>query len=140
MARIQSGHHDTSQYTGTPMLFLFYNTTPLLFIYRDTNAPSFSIIEGRDPRYSRSSSTNMGSEKYRLKWSKYESNILNALQRHQDNETLADVTLFCEGKKPLNNVNLVVLKGIRSNLLKAIQRHASLHQDNETFADVTLFL
>ena len=87
------------EFTVVQCSFIFYNTTPLLFIYRDTNAPSFSIIEGRDPRYSRSSSTNMGSEKYRLKWSKYESNILNALQRHQDNETLADVTLFCEGKK-----------------------------------------
>jgi len=39
----------------------------------------------------------MGTEKYRLKWSKFESNILNAFQSLYETEQLSDVTLFCEG-------------------------------------------
>ena len=39
----------------------------------------------------------MGSEKYKLKWSKYESNILAVFSALLENETLSDVTLFCEG-------------------------------------------
>jgi hypothetical protein len=39
----------------------------------------------------------MGSEKYRLKWSKYESNILSAFHSLLETEALSDVTLFCEG-------------------------------------------
>merc|ERR1712038_441679 len=67
------------------------------------NTASFSIIDGRDTttRYNRSSSTNninMGSEKYRLKWSKYHDNILNAFHSLLETEALSDVTLFCEGQ------------------------------------------
>ena len=40
----------------------------------------------------------MGSEKYKLKWSKYESNILSAFHSLLESETLSDVTLFCEGE------------------------------------------
>eukprot|EP00095_Tigriopus_kingsejongensis_P011007 snap_masked-scaffold571_size134521-processed-gene-0.4 protein:Tk11007 transcript:snap_masked-scaffold571_size134521-processed-gene-0.4-mRNA-1 annotation:"protein alpha isoform" len=40
----------------------------------------------------------MGSEKYKLKWSKYESNILSAFHSLLESETLSDVTLFCEGQ------------------------------------------
>jgi len=40
----------------------------------------------------------MGSEKYKLKWSKYESNILAVFSALLENETLSDVTLFCEGQ------------------------------------------
>ena len=85
-------------------LLLFYkvkkktfNNLSFLF-YRD-NTASFSIIDGRDTRYNRSSSTNinMGSEKYRLKWSKYHDNILNAFHSLLETEALSDVTLFCEG-------------------------------------------
>ena len=43
----------------------------------------------------------MGSEKYKLKWSKYESNILSAFHGLLESETLSDVTLFCEGKQTL---------------------------------------
>ena len=39
----------------------------------------------------------MGSEKYRLKWSKYHDNILNAFHSLLETEALSDVTLFCEG-------------------------------------------
>ena len=63
------------------------------FSYRD--AATVSIVDGRDHRYGRSS--NMGSEKYKLKWSKYESNILQVFSALLENETLSDVTLFCEG-------------------------------------------
>ena len=41
----------------------------------------------------------MGSEKYKLKWSKYESNILSAFHSLLESETLSDVTLFCEGER-----------------------------------------
>jgi len=41
----------------------------------------------------------MGSEKYKLKWSKYESNVLNAFRDLFETEALSDVTLFCEGEK-----------------------------------------
>jgi hypothetical protein len=41
----------------------------------------------------------MGSEKYKLKWSKYESNILSAFHSLLESETLSDVTLFCEGEE-----------------------------------------
>ena len=72
------------------------------FLYYRDNTASFSIIDGRDTttRYNRSSSTNninMGSEKYRLKWSKYHDNILNAFHSLLETEALSDVTLFCEG-------------------------------------------
>ena len=67
--------------------------------YRDNNA-TFSIVEGRDIRFNRN---NMGTEKYRLKWSKFESNILNAFQSLYETEQLSDVTLFCEGKYFLFN-------------------------------------
>jgi len=40
----------------------------------------------------------MGSEKYKLKWSKYEANILSAFHGLLESESLSDVTLFCEGK------------------------------------------
>uniref|UniRef100_A0A0K2UK63 Uncharacterized protein n=1 Tax=Lepeophtheirus salmonis TaxID=72036 RepID=A0A0K2UK63_LEPSM len=40
----------------------------------------------------------MGSEKYKLKWSKYETNILTAFHGLLESETLSDVTLFCEGQ------------------------------------------
>ncbi len=40
----------------------------------------------------------MGSEKYKLKWSKYESNILSAFHGLLESENLSDVTLFCEGE------------------------------------------
>ena len=40
----------------------------------------------------------MGSEKYKLKWSKYESNVLNAFRDLFETEALSDVTLFCEGE------------------------------------------
>ena len=50
---------------------------------------------------SRSSFKRMGSEKYKLKWSKYESNILSAFHGLLESETLSDVTLFCEGKQIL---------------------------------------
>ena len=40
----------------------------------------------------------MGSEKYKLKWSKYESNILSAFHGLLESENLSDVTLFCEGQ------------------------------------------
>lgn len=43
----------------------------------------------------------MGSEKYKLKWSKYESNILSAFHGLLESENLSDVTLFCEGGKKL---------------------------------------
>ena len=39
-----------------------------------------------------------GHEKYRLKWSKYESNILSHFQTFLETQALSDVTLFCEGK------------------------------------------
>lgn len=39
----------------------------------------------------------MGTEKYRLKWSKFETNILTAFQNLYETEQLSDVTLFCEG-------------------------------------------
>jgi len=39
----------------------------------------------------------MGTEKYRLKWSKFETNILSAFQNLYETEQLSDVTLFCEG-------------------------------------------
>ena len=39
----------------------------------------------------------MGSDKYRLKWSKYENNILDAFRSLLETEALSDVTLFCEG-------------------------------------------
>ena len=60
--------------------------------YRD--AATVSIVDGRDHRYGRST---MGSEKYKLKWSKYESNILAVFSALLENEALSDVTLFCEG-------------------------------------------
>jgi hypothetical protein len=41
----------------------------------------------------------MGSEKYKLKWSKYESNVLNAFRDLFETEALSDVTLFCEGEE-----------------------------------------
>merc|ERR1712238_638930 len=47
-----------------------------------------------DIRFNRN---NMGTEKYRLKWSKFESNILNAFQSLYETKQLSDVTLFCEG-------------------------------------------
>ena len=64
------------------------------FYCRDNNA-TFSIIEGRDLRSNRSQT--MGSDKYRLKWSKYENNILDAFRSLLETEALSDVTLFCEG-------------------------------------------
>ena len=39
----------------------------------------------------------MGNDKYRLKWSKYEDNILDAFRSLLQTEALSDVTLFCEG-------------------------------------------
>merc|ERR1712038_1763427 len=58
------------------------------------DAATVSIVEGRDHRYGRST---MGSEKYKLKWSKYESNILAVFSALLESETLSDVSLFCEG-------------------------------------------
>ena len=67
-------------------------------------AATFSVIEGHG---SSSSSVGggssrpykrMGSEKYKLKWSKYESNILSAFHGLLESENLSDVTLFCEGE------------------------------------------
>jgi hypothetical protein len=43
----------------------------------------------------------MSSEKYKLKWSKYESNVLNAFRDLFETEALSDVTLFCEGEADL---------------------------------------
>jgi hypothetical protein len=48
----------------------------------------------------------MGSEKYKLKWSKYESNVLNAFRDLLETESLSDVTLFCEGEKLKNDRDL----------------------------------
>ena len=49
----------------------------------------------------------MGSEKYRLKWSKYHDNILNAFHSLLETEALSDVTLFCEGMEYSNyNVHM----------------------------------
>ena len=61
-------------------------------IFRD--AATVSLVDGRDHRCGRN---NMASEKYKLKWSKYESNILAVFSALLENETLSDVTLFCEG-------------------------------------------
>ena len=53
----------------------------------------------------------MGSEKYKLKWSKYESNILAVFSALLESETLSDVSLFCEGKLYYNpQIKLVSLK------------------------------
>ena len=71
-----------------------FNYACTIFRCRDNNA-TFSIIEGRDLRYNRNH--NMGSDKYRLKWSKYENNILDAFRSLLETEALSDVTLFCEG-------------------------------------------
>ena len=75
-----------------PACVLKYACT--LIYCRDNNA-TFSIIEGRDLRSNRSQT--MGSDKYRLKWSKYENNILDAFRSLLETEALSDVTLFCEG-------------------------------------------
>ena len=67
---------------------------PFLY-YRDNNA-TFSIVDGRENnRYNR---ITMGSDKYRLKWSKYQDNILSTFQSLLETEQLSDVTLFCEGE------------------------------------------
>ena len=82
-----------------------------IFLFRD--AATFSIVEGRENPYNSHNSSlnnsslnnshlnnshNMGSEKYKLKWSKYESNVLNAFRDLFETEALSDVTLFCEGE------------------------------------------
>ena len=78
------------------------STLIVLFKYfRD--AATVSIVDGRDQRYGRST---MGSEKYKLKWSKYESNILAVFSALLESETLSDVSLFCEGKLFINFANL----------------------------------
>ena len=82
---------------------------PLLSLFREA-AATFSVIEGRESSNSSNSNSvassnsssqrgykRMGSEKYKLKWSKYESNILSAFHSLLESETLSDVTLFCEG-------------------------------------------
>ena len=101
-----------------PACVLNYACT--LIYCRDNNA-TFSIVEGRDLRYNRSSSHTMGSDKYRLKWSKYENNILDAFRSLLETEALSDVTLFCEGIfKRLSSLrrfrNPNVLGFCRSNL------------------------
>jgi hypothetical protein len=74
------------------------------------DAATFSIVDGYNNRSNSNNinninninnSNNMGSEKYKLKWSKYESNVLNAFRDLFETEALSDVTLFCEGKKCL---------------------------------------
>ena len=75
-----------------PHFYFLQEIKQILIIFRD--AATVSIVEGRDNRYGR---VNMGSEKYKLKWSKYESNILAVFSALLENETLSDVTLFCEG-------------------------------------------
>jgi hypothetical protein len=57
-------------------------------------APSYRKLDGFEK-----SDTKMGSEKYKLKWSKYESNVLNAIKDLFETKALSDVVLFCEGRK-----------------------------------------
>ena len=67
------------------------------FFFFSRDAATFSIVDGRENPYMNRNS-NMGSEKYKLKWSKYESNVLNAFRDLFETEALSDVTLFCEGE------------------------------------------
>eukprot|EP00094_Tigriopus_californicus_P003857 TCALIF_03712-PA protein Name:"Similar to ttk Protein tramtrack, beta isoform (Drosophila melanogaster)" AED:0.00 eAED:0.00 QI:0/0.66/0.75/0.75/1/1/4/2707/653 len=63
-------------------------------------ATTFSVVEGRENNHNTANRNfkRMGSEKYKLKWSRYESNILSAFHSLLESETLSDVTLFCEGQ------------------------------------------
>ena len=60
----------------------------------------------------------MGSEKYKLKWSKYESNILAVFSALLESETLSDVSLFCEGKLYYNPQIKLVKSNFYSYRLK----------------------
>ena len=60
----------------------------------------------------------MGSEKYRLKWSKYESNILSHFQTFLETQALSDVTLFCEGKPVAAYRDPNLNKAFQSPILK----------------------
>ena len=72
-----------------------------MLILSSRDAATFSIVDGRENPYMNrnSAAATMGSEKYKLKWSKYESNVLNAFRDLFETEALSDVTLFCEGKQ-----------------------------------------
>jgi hypothetical protein len=75
---------------------LLFNLLMCYFIWFFREAATFSIVDGRSSSYE-NRSINMGSEKYKLKWSKYESNVLNAFKDLFETEALSDVVLFCEG-------------------------------------------
>jgi hypothetical protein len=45
----------------------------------------------------------MGVDKYKLKWSKHESNVLSAFKELLETEALSDVTLFCDGETALES-------------------------------------
>jgi hypothetical protein len=60
----------------------------------------------------------MGSEKYKLKWSKYEANILSAFHGLLESESLSDVTLFCEGEE--NSILFAVVSFATSSQLKEV--------------------
>lgn len=91
---------------------------------------TFSVVEGRERRSYSNTSSRMGSEKYKLKWSKYESNILNAFHGLLESETLSDVTLFCEGEFQMQTTSVRRKRArgwLKSRFLRGLPRMAICH-------------